>query len=250
VRDRPLIVVTSSQRAAGPGSGNPIRQRPPRPESFLLRNYLEAIAAGGGLPVALAAVGGLHDELAAWALEHADGVVISGGPVDLRPAHYGQEPRVPFDSIDEPRAQLELALARGCMDRDLPLLGICGGLQVMAVAAGGTLVQDLSVEWPGAAEHQQLTPPSEPWHAVQLEPGLVRNAYPTASIRVNSTHRQAIDQPGALSVVGRAPDGVIEAAELPGLRWCAGVQWHPEALGAELYPQLCAAADEVRRARP
>ncbi len=247
---RPVIVVTSSQRAAGPGSANPKRQRPPRPESFLLRSYLEAISAGGGLPVVLAPVEGMHDRLADWALGHADGVVISGGPVDLLPYHYGQQPRVPFDSVDEPRALLELALARGCMDRGVPLLGICGGLQVMAVASGGSLVQDLEIEWPGVSEHQQLTPPSEPWHPVALEPGLALDALGAAEVRVNSTHRQAVADPGQLRVTGRAPDGVIEAAELADHTWCVGVQWHPEAIGGALYPELCAAAARFRASRP
>ncbi len=244
---RPVIVVTTSQRAAGPGSGNPQRQRPPRPESFLLRSYLEAITAGGGLPVPIAPVDSLHDELASWVLEHADGVVISGGPVDLLPYHYGQQPRVPFDSVDEPRALLELALARGCMARGIPLLGICGGLQVMAVAAGGTLVQDLYAEWPEHLEHQQLTAPSQPWHPVRLDPGLVRDALGADEVQVNSTHRQAVHLPGNLRVSGWAPDGVVEAAELPGHPWCVGVQWHPEAIGGALYPELVAAASRPRR---
>jgi len=250
VSDRPVIVVTSSQRQKGPGADNPRRQRPPRAESFLLRDYLEAIAGAGGLPVVLAPVSHACGELADWALEHADGVVISGGPVDLLPYHYGQRPRVPFSSVDEPRALLELALARGCMRRGLPLLGVCGGLQAMAVAANGTLVQDLELEWPGALEHQQLTPPSEPWHSVTLEAGKVRSAYGASEIHVNSTHRQAVDDPGELRVTGRSPDGVIEVAELPDHPWCVGVQWHPEVIGAALYPQLCAAALAFRARRP
>lgn len=244
--ERPVIIVTTSQRERGSGSGHPRRQRPPRPEAYLLRGYLAAIADGGGLPVPLAALDGLHQELVAWALEHADGVVISGGPVDLLPYHYGQQPRVPFESVDEPRAHLELALARGCMERGVPLLGVCGGLQAMTVAAGGSLVQDLELEWPGAQEHQQLTPPSQPWHPVDLQPGLVRDAYGCPRIQVNSTHRQAVAEPGSLRFVGHAPDGVVEAVELPGHPWCVGVQWHPEAIGGALYPQLCAAALELR----
>lgn len=243
---RPVIAITCSSRALGPGSGNPVRQRPPRPEAFLLQNYLQAVASAGGLPVLVAPVEGLGEELASWALDHADGVVISGGPVDLLPHHYGQQARVPFPSIDEPRAALELALARGCMARGKPLLGICGGLQVMAVAAGGSLVQDLGIEWDGALEHQQPTPPSQPWHSVRLEPCTLRGAMGGAEIQVNSTHRQAVDQSGALRVTGRAPDGVVEAAELIGHPFCVGVQWHPEAIGGAIYPELVQAAGRLR----
>jgi putative glutamine amidotransferase len=249
VARRPRIVVTCSRRAAGPGADNPARQRPPRPEVYLLEAYLDAVVAGGGLPLLVAPVDGEHEQLVEQALELADGVVISGGPVDLLPGHYGQEPRVPFTSVDEPRARLELALARACVEREIPLLGICGGLQVLAVAVGGTLVQDLEREWREPLEHQQPTPPSQAWHAVDLEPGLVRCAYGRGRIEVNSTHRQAIDGPGALQVTGRAPDGVVEVAELRGHPWCLGVQWHPEALDGSLYPELCAAAARFRALR-
>jgi putative glutamine amidotransferase len=234
---RPVIAITCSSRALGPGSAHPQRQRPPRPEAFLLRNYLQAVEGAGGLPVLLAPVEGLGEQLTSWALEHVQGVVISGGPVDLLPHHYGQQPRVPFPSVDEPRAALELALARGCIARGLPLLGVCGGLQVMAVAAGGSLVQDLGIEWPGAMEHQQLTPPSQTWHPVRLEPGRLRDALGADEIEVNSTHRQAVDGAGSLRITARAPDGVVEAAELPDHPFCLGVQWHPEALDALTHPR-------------
>ncbi len=203
--------------------------------------------AGGGLPIAVSPVDGLGPELALWAAENADGIVISGGPVDLLPGHYGEQPRTAFDSVDEPRARLELSLARLAMERGIPLLGICGGLQVMAVAASGSLWQDLYQDCPDALEHQQLTPPHEPWHAVALEPGLTRTALGSASVRVNSTHRQAVRDPGALRITGRAPDGVVEAAELEGHPFCVGVQWHPEAIGGALYPELCSAARDHRR---
>ncbi|MFH1469419.1 MAG: gamma-glutamyl-gamma-aminobutyrate hydrolase family protein [Pseudomonadota bacterium] len=238
---RPRIVVTTSRRALGPAGASPLRQRPARPEVWLLEAYLDAIARSGGLPLPLAPVDGLAAELADWALTEADGVVISGGPVDLHPRSYGQEPRVSNLDLDPERSELELRLACGCLARGLPALGVCGGMQVLAVAAGGSLIQDIEAELPGAGEHQQPTPPSQPWHPVLLEPGRVQAVYGSRT-EVNSTHHQAVAEPGALRITGRAPDGVVEAIEAPDHPWCVGVQWHPEALDAALYRALCRAA--------
>jgi putative glutamine amidotransferase len=242
---RPRIIVTTSRRALGPPGTHPLRQRPARPEAWLGRAYLDAIAASGGLPLPLAPVDGLAEELAAWALDAADGVVISGGASDVPPSCYGQVARVANLDLDPERSAFELALARGCLARGLPVLGVCGGMQVLAVAAGGSLIQDIAIDLPGAGEHQQPTPPNQPWHPVLLEPGRVHAAH-GARVEVNSTHHQAVADPGALRVTGRAPDRVIEAVEHPVHPWCVGVQWHPEALDAALgfglYRALCRAA--------
>ena len=112
----------------------------------------------------------------------------------------------------------------------------------MAVAAGGTLWQDLHEDCPRAEEHQQLTPPSQTWHEVNLQEGATCAALGAVKVQVNSTHRQAVRDPGTLRITGRASDGVVEAAELPGHPFCVGVQWHPEAIGGGLYPELCRAA--------
>ncbi len=239
---RPVIAVTTTRRVLGPAGTSARLQRPPRPETYLLSDYLRAITAAGGLPLPLAPVDGLHEALAGWAADRVQGVVISGGPIDIAPHWYGAQQRVPFPSVDEGRTELEAALVRHCLQRDIPLLGVCNGMQLLAALTGGDLYQDLEHELPGASEHQQPTPPSQTWHEVELEGGAVRSAYGRARIQVNSTHRQAVRDPGALRITGLAPDGVAEAIELPGHRFCVGVQWHPEALGGELYPQLVAAA--------
>jgi putative glutamine amidotransferase len=238
---RPRIVVTTSRRVHGPAGVHPTRQRPPRPEVYLLRAYLDAVAAGGGLPLPVAPVEGLEEELADWVLAHADGVVVSGGSADLDPAHYGEAPRVPYPDLDPSRAALELRVARGCLERGLPILGVCGGMQALAVAAGGRLLQDIATDLSGALEHQQPTPPDRPWHEVAVTHGPLRDLL-GARREVNSTHHQAVRDPGALRCVGWAPDGVVEAVDLPDHPWCVGVQWHPEALDGALYGPLCAAA--------
>jgi putative glutamine amidotransferase len=167
-------------------------------------------------------------------LARVDGVVVTGGAFDIHPRHYGQSVTARLDRVDEGRTDLELALARACADAGKPILGICGGMQALAVALGGTLVQDIRTRDPGALEHEQLADPATPGHAIVVSGrlvGLVGSA-------VNSTHHQAVDSAGPLTVVGRAPDGVIEAVELGGHPFCVGVQWHPELLDGRLFRAL------------
>lgn len=168
-------------------------------------------------------------------------VVVTGGAVDLDPRHYGQAPRARLDRVDEARAELELALARVAAATGLPFLGVCGGMQTLAVALGGTLVQDLATANPGALEHEQPTDPRTPWHALEVVERPWGSLFPPA---VNSTHHQAVDDPGPLVVVARAPDGVVEAVALPGHPFCLGVQWHPELLDDALFASL---VDQARR---
>ena len=96
------------------------------------------------------------------------------------------------------------------------------------MAAGGSLLQDIATQLPGALEHEQPTDPALPWHEVRLEGRLAAAMGPR--VAVNSTHHQAVEDPGALQIVGRAPDGVVEAVSLPGHPFALGVQWHPELL--------------------
>ena len=101
-----------------------------------------------------------------------------------------------------------------------PVLGICGGMQALAVAAGGTLIQDIGSQVPNALEHEQPTDPIEPWHAVRLENGLLSQLHGRTEIQVNSTHHQAVDDPGSLRITGRAPDGIVEVIESANHPFC------------------------------
>lgn len=168
-------------------------------------------------------------------LDTVRAVVVTGGAVDLHPRHYGQAVLGRLDRVDEDRAALELTLARAAVDRGLPFLGVCGGMQTLAVALGGTLVQDIATARPGALEHEQPTDPATPWHPlVDVDPRWAR-WFPPA---VNSTHHQAVDRPGPLAVVARAPDGIVEAVVLPDHPFCLGVQWHPEHLDGAVFTAL------------
>ncbi len=163
-----------------------------------------------------------------------DGLLLTGGG-DVDPRCYGA-PRHPATDDGEPgRDALEIALARKCLASDLPLLGICRGMQVLNVAAGGSLVQDIPTEVGGAVPHCVAVPKDAVAHEVSVAAGtrlsavLAVDGRPRSTCAVNSRHHQAAREvPAALTVSATAPDGVIEAIERSGARFCLAVQWHPE----------------------
>lgn len=226
------VLVTAGLSGAAPAAAGP-RVRPVRPAVRLGTAYCDAVRAAGGLPLIVPP----GTEVGPSLLAGMDAVVLTGGAFDIHPRHYGQAVHGRLDAPSEDRTTTELALARHCLDHDLPVLGICGGLQALAVAAGGTLIQDLGSQVPGSLEHEQPTDPATGWHPVAAEGALA--GWLGAVLQVNSTHHQAVDDPGPFAVAGRSPDGVIEALVLPGHRFCVGVQWHPELLGdGRLYDAL------------
>lgn len=172
------------------------------------------------------------------ALEGLDGVLLTGGP-DVRPSLYGAVEQHPTVESDDVRDAYELPLAKAALEQGLPLLAICRGVQVLNVAAGGTLIQDLPSAHPGGLNHSVPTPTTAIAHDVAVVPGsrLSRIVAPRlkagSRLDVNSRHHQAIDvvAPGFV-VSATAPDGTIEAIEAtaptPAGGFCVGVQWHPE----------------------
>ena len=171
------------------------------------------------------------------ALAGVDGLMLTGGD-DVAPARYG-EPAHPTVVEAEPgRDEFELALIKDARARNLPIFAICRGIQVLNVACGGTLVQDIPTEVTGALPHRFAVPPHEPYflaHEVWIDKDtllwkLMRERLSDAdACEVNSRHHQAVKRlaPG-FKVAATAPDGVIEAVEDPGAPFCLGVQWHPE----------------------
>jgi putative glutamine amidotransferase len=229
----PLIAITCDRRDAGPSPAvvPGARVRPPRAQVYVNELLVARVRAGGGVPVLLPP-GGAEDVDAI--LGFAAGVIVTGGAMDIHPRHYGQDVVARLDRVEEARTALELPLARACAARGVPLLGICGGMQALAVALGGTLVQDIGTQVPGALQHEQPTDPATAWHPIEA-------IGPWAALvgpGVNSTHHQAVSDPGPLDVFARAPDGVVEAVSLPGHPFCLGVQWHPELLDGRLFAAL------------
>jgi putative glutamine amidotransferase len=215
---RPVIGVTLDSEQPGGYSKYPwyaIRQ-----------NYADAIVAAGGLPIALP-----HDaSLAADYLDRIDALVVTGGAFDVDPALYGDPGRHATVTLKEGRTAAEMALTVSALTRNMPVLGICGGEQLLAVALGGTLIQHIPDAIAGALEHEQPNPRHEPGHAVAISSGtLLHRIVGTAEMRVNSAHHQAVRDPGTYAVVNAiAPDAVIEGVEDARYRFCLGVQWHPE----------------------
>jgi putative glutamine amidotransferase len=190
------------------------------------QNYADAIVAAGGLPIALP-----HDvSLAGAYLDRIDGLVVTGGAFDVDPTLYGAAERHATVTLKEGRTAAELALTKEALARDMPVLGICGGEQLLAVALGGTLIQHIPDAITDALEHEQLNPRHEPGHPVAVRSGtLLHRIVGVAGMQVNSAHHQAVGSPGPFAVVNAvAPDDVIEGVEDTRFRFCLGVQWHPE----------------------
>lgn len=189
-------------------------------------NYCAAVVRAGGLPLLLP-----HETGQAEAyLDRLDGLVLTGGAFDVDPALFGAGARHATVTLKERRTDFELAVTRGALDRDLPLLGICGGQQLLNVTLGGSLIQHIPDEVEGALAHEQPNPRDQPGHSVAVSPGsLLHRICGCEALAVNSAHHQAAKTPGPGATVNAvAPDGVIEGIEVPGQRFCLGVQWHPE----------------------
>ena len=238
-----IIAVTCDRRAEGPKPHSP-RIRPARPEIFVGESVVESLARVGAMAILIPPSERGLPELFDWILRSCHGLVITGGAFDIHPSHYGQPIQGRMDRVDEGRTSMELGLAKMAIDVGLPVLGICGGMQALAVAAGGSLIQDISSQRPDALEHEQPTDPAEPWHPVELVSGLMARLCGVSQIQVNSTHHQAVDSPGSLRITGRAPDGVAEVIEHPHHPFCLGLQWHPEQIGSPAFAGLVKAAGE------
>ena len=227
-RMRPLIGITTTtydRRHEGVS----------RRSSAVSLAYTQAVLQAGALPVLLPNLPTADD--ADTLLARLDGLILSGGG-DVDPACWG-EPRHPsLGHVDPARDAFEIALLRAAMRRDLPLLGICRGIQVMAVGAGGDLWQDIPSQIPADVGHYQRGLRHEAFHAVNIAPdsrlarmlGLGAGADDNSCrIRVNSFHHQAARSYGTFfAPVAWSDDGVIEALIAPEAAWMLGVQWHPE----------------------
>jgi len=194
--------------------------------------YAFGVAAAGGAPVLLPVPSTqMPEEYWIGLVDHLDGLLCSGGP-DLAPTTFGEQPIPGLGAISPERDRFEIALTRIALERDLPTLGICRGVQVMAVVAGGTLYQDINSQLPRGIKHRQDAPRWHASHTVMCAPGsIVASAHGCETFMVNTFHHQSIkDVPPGFVATAHAPDGIIEAIEHPGHRFALGVQWHPEGL--------------------
>jgi putative glutamine amidotransferase len=205
------------------------------PHSWVMNHrYFLALTAVGAIPWMVPLLDDDEETLRAI-YERLDGVFIAGG-VDMDPASYGAERHALCGRTDISRDRVELRFARWALEEGKPLLGVCRGMQVMNVAAGGTLFQDCAAEFPDAVKHDYF--PNEGHardylaHEVRIEPGTrLHGIFASERAMVNSMHHQAIRDLGAGLVPSAfAPDGMLEALEMGDERFAVGVQWHPEML--------------------
>jgi len=202
-----------------------------QPWYALRKNYVSALANYGAVPFLLPHELALADAY----LERIDGLLIPGGDFDINPEYFGVSTRHKTVVTKDQRTAFELIMTREAHRHDLPLLGICGGQQLLNVALGGTLIQHIPDEVKNALTHEQLNPSDEPSHEVMVEKDtLLHRITGTRHLSVNSAHHQAVCRvSNGVIVNARAPDGVIEGIEDPDRRFCLGVQWHPEYLVSE-----------------
>jgi putative glutamine amidotransferase len=198
-------------------------------EIFALRDdYVRAVEKAGGLPVVLAP-GAPED--APPLLDHLEGLLLTGG-ADVDPRLYGEAAHETVTRVIPERDAMEIALCRLALRRDMPLLAICRGHQVLNVATGGTLIQDLPSQWKGAVNHDPEGERWSPAHQVRILPGTrLREILGQERVEVNSFHHQAVREPGQGTIVSAygEEDDVVEGIEIPDRRLAVGVQWHPEA---------------------
>jgi len=210
------------------------------------RGYYQSVIAAGGIPVVVPP--SADTDVVAGTLEHIDGLILSGGG-DINPLWAGEEPVPQLHAINQERDLPELLITRLAYNRQIPMLGICRGIQTLAVALGGKVAQDI-----GAVniKHSQDADRSEPTHSVAVESdSTLFNIYKEERLYVNSFHHQAVSEPGKrFRTTASSADGVIEAIESTEFKSIIGVQWHPECMadGLPLFQWLVGEAADFRRA--
>jgi putative glutamine amidotransferase len=234
------------------GIGSDIESPPGRRErSFAYLTYCEAVRRAGAIPLLIPPQPENADEL----LSRLDGLLLAGGD-DCDPSAYGEERHPTVDPVMDPRRQSnDLALAEAARRHGVPALGICLGLQVMNVAAGGKLIQDIDSQHDTEIRHASI-PEDRARHDVIIEQGTqLAGVLPAAELNVNSSHHQAIRTVGeGLRVTAHAPDGIVEGLEDPRHPFYLGVQWHPEDMTGEesastLFGAFIRAAQEHARSK-
>ena len=211
------------------------------------RGYYQSVVAAGGVPVVIPPVADKH--VIVNTLEHIDALILSGGG-DINPLWAGEEPSPKLHGINQERDLPELLIARLAYNRQIPMLGICRGIQTLATAFGGKVAQDISDV--ATIKHSQDAYRSEPTHSVIIdEDSSLFDIYKSTKVMVNSFHHQAVAEAGdKFRVIAKSPDGIIEAMESSEFKSILGVQWHPECLeeGLPLFQWLVNEAKSFREA--
>lgn len=209
--------------------------------------YVDAVKRAGGQPILLPPVS--SSEEAQEVFELIQGLILTGGG-DISPILLKETPLRGIGDCQPERDLGELLLTREALATDLPLLGICKGIQVLAVAAGGKIYQDIVSQVPKSLEHKQKAPRNAPWHEVEFLPSQLRELIGQKRIPVNSFHHQAVAEiPPDFLVSSKAPDGIIESIERRESLFCVGVQWHPEVMEDQYSQKIFQGLVEAARKR-
>ena len=194
---------------------------------WMLPGYMDGITEAGGIPVMLPLTE--DDEIIRQLLDTVDGILLTGGH-DVSPSVYGEKAIPECGTPCRERDAMESILLRNALERDMPVLGICRGIQFLNAYLGGALYQDLNTEHQSQTEHHQKPPYDIPVHRVDIaENSALFRLLNTKSLSVNSYHHQAIKKKAdILTAMAVSEDGLIEAVEMPGKRFVWAVQWHPE----------------------
>jgi Predicted glutamine amidotransferases len=197
--------------------------------TFPRHYYVESIKNAGGIPLIIPPV--RTTEEAADVLKPISGLVLTGGG-DISPRYLKEDPRREIGSCFPERDLSEILLTQLALQQDIPLLGICRGIQVLAVAAGGGIYQDIPTQYPSAMLHRQTAPRQYPWHDVDIvKDSVLYRLLDQTKISVNSFHHQSVSKiPRGFIQCALAADGIIEGIEKLGTKFCLGVQWHPESM--------------------
>ena len=224
---RPVIGIATQTLPGVPGERQPCW--------LMGRSYVEELRKVGAVPWVIPLIPGDADTLQEI-FNRLDGVFITGG-VDVDPTCYGEPKSALCGTTDPDRDAVEIALLQHALRRELPVLAVCRGIQILNVTCGGTLYQDVSAQVPAALKHDFFPTPEQPSrkylaHDITVKPGSrMRNILGDAVVPVNSMHHQAIkDLAPNLAATAHAPDGIIEGVEGTGSQYLIAVQWHPEEL--------------------
>jgi putative glutamine amidotransferase len=194
------------------------------------RTYIHAVESAGGIPVLIPMLSDIR--LLEALFDHLDGLLLSGG-VDLQPQLFHEQPHPCLGEVDERLDEMELFLVQRALQLDMPILGVCRGMQLLNVALGGNLYQDIEAQCPGSLNHcRRELPRNTLTHTVYIEEGSrAAQIFGTNEIWINSLHHQAANEPGeGVRISGRAEDGIAELLEVPGYPFVFGIQGHPEEL--------------------
>ena len=205
-----------------------IRTETGRPIYANNRSYVHAVESGGGIPILVPMINDLS--ILTALLSRLDGLLLPGG-IDLHPSRYGEEVHPLTEEADHELDEFEITLASWAFQQDIPVLGVCRGMQLINIVLGGTLFQDIDDQYPNSIAHSHRDwPRTHLAHHIIIEPdSRMETILGTREVKVNSLHHQAIKDPGkGVCITGRAPDGIPELLEVTGYRFVMAAQSHPE----------------------